>query len=163
MIFLLHMPFIVVSGLLALFVGLFGIILFYAISICMYLFFAYILSKIGKKFNVGSFPQFLLPFYNVVLLCDCAKVERWVTAGIVLPLIASLLHVNFLGWLITVVTFAAHVYLWGNLAKRLGKNFWLWGIIMPLFGWLPAIVLAFDGSRSTDSDEEGQEVRYIEI
>lgn len=146
--------------------GILGVLFVLAFTILLYLFTAYVLARIGRKFNIGSFPLFLVPFYNIILLCDCAKVERWVTVGIILPFLSNSLHLGSFGRLIVLIAFASHVYLWGSLAKRLGKDFWLWGIITPLLGWLPAIVLAFDDSlpsRAVNADEGGQGARYIDI
>lgn len=174
MIYWMHTPFMPVWWLFAIVFGILGIFLVFALTISIYVFCAYIFTRIGRKFNIGSFPQFLVPFYNVILLCDCAKVERWVAVGVVLPLFSEWLHFGFFGGLLSWVAFAANVYLWGSLAKRLGKEFWLWGIITPLLGWLPAIVLAFDSSSSSDGANEaeggpgtryegGPGTRYIDI
>lgn len=119
-----------------------------------YLFSAYVMYRVGDKFRVGSYVGFLLPVHNVMLLCDCAGVTRWLTAGLVVPAFAAaalnlfslgILSGN-LGYLVTAVFLFSWVYLWGSIAERLGKNFWLWGILSFLFGGLPVLVLAFDGS-----------------
>ena len=118
------------------------------------LFTAYVMYRIGDKFRIGSYLEFLIPVYNVMLLCDCAGITRWVTAGIGAPaVVASLL--NFfsfgffggnMGYLVSAVFFFCWIYLWGSIAQRLGKNFWLWGVLSFFFGGLPLLILAFDGS-----------------
>ena len=35
---------------------------------------------------------------------------------------------------------------WGSVAERLGKSFWLWGAACLVFGGVPVLFLAFDGS-----------------
>jgi hypothetical protein len=95
-----------------------------------YVFSAYVLYRIGRKFGVGSFGAYCIPVYNSVLLCRCAEISPWLMLWLLVPL-ADL-------WFI--------VYLWGTLAKKLGHNFWLFGLGMFLFA-IPALVLAFDDSR----------------
>jgi len=117
-------------------------------GLAAYIFTAYAVSRLGKKFGVGSFIEFLVPIYNIMLLCDCAGVTRWLTVPLILPrfwdypLLSSSLWWNVL----RALSFACMVLLWGKIAERLGKNFWVWGIITPIFLSLPALVLAFDRS-----------------
>lgn len=132
----------------------------------VYIFFSYVFARIGEKFGVGSWPQFFVPIYNIMLFCDCAGIERWVTAGIVLPFFFGYLGGGFFGGVVSVIAFASNVYLWGKLAERLGKNFWLWGVITPILWWLPSVVLAFDSSRplaGTNDGEGDQGGRYINL
>lgn len=156
--------------------GAFAVMLFVLMCFGVYIFAAYVFSRLGEKFRIGSFIQFLIPFYNIMLLCDCARISRWFTVGIVFPgLVAAAMNiVSF--YLFTevfssaaaLIGFAANVYLWGNIAERLGKNFWLWGIGTPVLLGLPVLILAFDGSmprrgdRSTRMSREG-ETRYIDV
>lgn len=149
MIYWMHSPFTSIWELYILLFGVIGIVFSFILSFGVYIFFAYVFASIGKKFGIGTFPQFLVPVWNIVLLCDCAKIERWVAAGVVLPLFFGLPGVGFLRSVASITAFAANVYLWGKLAERLGKNFWFWGIITPLLGWFPSLILAFDGSRSS--------------
>ncbi len=139
----------------------------------IYIFAAYVFSRLGGKFGVGSFIAFLIPFYNVALLCDCAGISRWFTVAIVAPgivtaamnLISFYIFYLFFSSGAAFVALAANVYLWGNIARRLGKNFWLWGILTPVLLGLPVLILAFDGSMpeygSEGADEKGK--RYIDV
>ena len=78
----------------------------------MYLLSSYAAAKVGKKFGVASTWQYFIPIYNHVLLCRCAKISGWWVIGTIVP----------------VINFAVLVYIYGSLAKQLGKNFWLYGI-----------------------------------
>ena len=138
----------------ALLFGAFAVFAVLALIFGIYLFSAYVMYLIGDKFHIGSYVEFLFPVYNVMLLCDCAGITRWVTAGIAVPAFAASV-LNFfsfglfggnMGYLVSAIFFFCWVYLWGSIAQRLGKNFWLWGILSFLFGGLPVLVLAFDGS-----------------
>lgn len=141
----------------ALFTLLFGamaVLFLVLVFFGVYLFTVYVLSRLGGKFRVGSYFQFLIPIYNVMLLCDCAKLTRWLTVGLLFPgFVASVMNVASLHMLEPYVKtaglligFAANVLLWGSIAKRLGKNFWLWGIITTVLCGLPVLILAFDSS-----------------
>jgi hypothetical protein len=46
----------------------------------------------------------------------------------------------------SVLAIGGSVYLWGAVARKLGRSFWLYGITVTLFG-LPLLVLAFDKRR----------------
>lgn len=158
-----YSPFIITGALFGLVLGFVYTML---IAIAMYVFFSYVFAKIGEKFGVGSLPQFFVPIYNIVLLCDCAGVERWVAAIVVLPIIFGYLRIMFFSRIAAAAAFAASVYLWGKLAERLGKNFWLWGVITPILWWLPSAVLAFDSSRpmaGTGGVVRDQGERYINL
>jgi hypothetical protein len=154
-------------------------------SLALYIFAAYVLYRLGRKFNVGSFLEFLVPIYNIMLVCDCAAVSRWFTLAIVAPVIlttaASSLSLMFapaaIGLGSQIVSLCANVYLWGHIAERLGKNFWLWGIATPLLFGLPILILAFDdsvprgwtgggakhGSNKNARRDSGGVGRYIDV
>lgn len=145
--------------------GFFALLFGLLFSIIIYVLAAYVLTRVGRKFGVGSLAGFLIPIYNIVLLCDCAKISRWVTAGIVLRMFTDF-GGSIFGWLITLVFIASSVYIWGKIAERLGKNFWLWGLLTTFLCWFPAVILAFDSSmpsRAARTDGEGQETIYIEL
>jgi len=121
-----------------------------------YLLTAFVYSRVGNKFNVGSFWSFLIPFYRIFLLCDCAAVSRWLSLGIIAPC--------FVAWLVKTASFnminepvanlamlvlvLTTCFIWGKIAERLGKNFWVWAIITPLFCFIPVLFLAFDSSKA---------------
>jgi hypothetical protein len=106
------------------------------IFLAVYLFCCWILSRLGRKFQVGSFGTFCIPFYNLYLLCQCARITPlWI-----------------LGFFVPILNLVPAVYLWGTLAARLGKDFWLWGILTGLFG-IPALFLAFDDSMPVANPE----------
>jgi hypothetical protein len=156
--------------------GALAVIVLVLMCFGIYIFAAYVFSRLGEKFLVGSFIRFLIPFYNIMLLCDCAKISRWFTIAIAAPgfVSAALNIVSFyafneiFGSGAALVGFAANVYLWGRIAERLGKNFWLWGIGTPVLLGLPIMVLAFDSSMPRDVDRGKRvnrdgETRYIDI
>lgn len=103
------------------------------IGLLFYVFTSYILYRIGRKFGEGSFIGYLIPIWNVVLLCRCAGITGWFVLFLFVPIIN--IFVTFL--------------IWGKIAERLGKNMVLWGLLCTLLG-LPIIILAFDGSRPVD-------------
>lgn len=122
----------------------------------IYCAFCYVLSRVGRKFGIGSFGSFCVPIYNIVLLCRCAGISDWFV----------------LVFLIPVVNLGGAVYLWGSIAKRLGKSFWLYGLGIGLIG-IPVFFLAFDRSRtgaaqawvyavvSTPLDQVVKEAEYL--
>jgi hypothetical protein len=121
-----------------------------------YILTAFVYSRVGNKFSVGSFWSFLIPFYRIFLLCDCAAISRWLSLGIIAPC--------FVAWLVKTASFhmiqepvanlallvlvLTTCFIWGKIAERLGKNFWVWAIITPLFCFIPVLFLAFDSSKA---------------
>jgi len=150
----------------------------FSIAILVWLFFifgvyflaAYILWRVGRKFGVGSYLQFLIPIWDVILLCDCAKITRWVTVAVVAPGLI-LWPLNKLGIQITppffdnaaaFVTYLGTAYIWGNIAGRMGKNRLLWGLFTPILLFFPVLVLAFGSAMPVDVFRNGKD-RYIDI
>jgi len=157
-------------------------------GLAAYIFTVYAASRLGKKFGVGSFIEFLVPIYNIMLLCDCAGVTRWLTVPLILPwfwdypllslgmgwnalrmlFFAFLMLLNYY-WLVCRVllralAFVCLVLMWGKIAKRLGKDFLVWGIMTTIFMGIPALVLAFDSSvpAGAGSGRRGG-TKYIDI
>ncbi len=136
----------------------FGLV-FLVLFIVIYLFGSYIMYRIGKKFGIGSFWEYLVPFYNMVLLCRCGGVSAW----------------NVLGLVIFPISIYSTINIWGSIAERLGKSYWLYGITILLVG-VPILILAFDSSapegdmaiirepvfEQQDADEPSEEYGYVE-
>lgn len=134
--------------------GLSLLLLSLALCAAGYLFAAYVMFRVGEKFRVGRFRDYLVPVWNLALLCDCGGVTRLVAAGLALP--APLFWIIcaagapslefYAGRALAALFIFCWVYLWGSVAERLGKSFWLWGAACLVFGGIPVLFLAFDGS-----------------
>ena len=134
--------------------GLSLLLLSLALCAAGYLFAAYVMFRVGEKFRVGRFRDYLVPVWNLALLCDCGGVTRWTAAGLALP--APLFWIIcaagapslefYAGRALAALFVFCWVYLWGGVAERLGKSFWLWGAACLVFGGVPVLFLAFDGS-----------------
>ena len=107
------------------------------IALGLYFFFAFVQFRIGQKFGLGSFGEYCVPIYNLVLLCRCAGVSSWSIIGLFIPYI----NIGFF------------IYIFGNLAKRLGQNFWVFGILITILGF-PLLILAFDSSQPVDGSNQ---------
>ncbi|HIR18583.1 MAG TPA: hypothetical protein IAD35_11060 [Candidatus Caccocola faecigallinarum] len=134
--------------------GLSLLLLSLALCAAGYLFAAYVMFRVGEKFRVGRYRDYLVPVWNLALLCDCGGVTRLVAAGLALP--APLFWIIcaagapslefYAGRALAALFIFCWVYLWGSVAERLGKSFWLWGAACLVFGGVPVLFLAFDGS-----------------
>lgn len=103
------------------------------IFVLVYLFMSFVLYKIGNKFDLGApFWQYIIPIYNMVLMCRCGGVSAW----------------NVLGMMIFPISIYSTINVWGSIAERLGKSYWLYGITILLFG-IPVLFLAFDSSTAS--------------
>lgn len=108
---------------------------------------AYVLYRIGSKFGVGRYFDYLIPFYNLYLLCRCGEVSVWVLIFLLLfAAVALWLWMTAANVLLVfgaaVVFLAFSAFLWGRIAEKLGKPFWIWGPLVALF-LFPALFLAF--------------------
>lgn len=120
-----------------------------------YLVGAYARFRIGRSCDIGSFGAFSIPVYSTVLLCRCGRISAWTVAGLVLPLVAFgaalLLLAGEVLWYVGIVLLMVFIgfrfYLWGSVARRLSKDFWLYGLLTSLFVF-PLLFLAFGTSRS---------------
>ena len=65
--------------------GLSLLLLSLALCAAGYLFAAYVMFRVGEKFRVGRCRDYLVPVWNLALLCDCGGVTRLVAAGLALP------------------------------------------------------------------------------
>ena len=145
-----------------------------SLTLGVYALFAYVLYRVGRKFGLGGYPRFLIPVYNLILMCRCAELPGIYVVLLLAPgavalavmLLGILLAGPFAGvtllpllhplaWLVAV---GAHTVLWGRIAQRLGKDFWLWGLLVAFF-WLPLLVLALDDSLPPGGGREG----YLEV
>jgi hypothetical protein len=130
---------------------------------------AYTSYRIGRKFGIGSFWGYCVPGYNVVLLCRCAGLTGWAAIWIAVGIIAfglggAIVALRFPGvWQLPLmlITYGFSFYLWGKIAQRLGKNFWLWGLGCAFLG-IPVFVLAFGSSRPVDTSLERKANRHAE-
>ncbi len=134
-------------------------IVFIVFAVALYLFICYTLYRIGRKFQIGSFPEYCIPFYNAYLIWKCAGAPLWNLIGIFLPIIGAVnafLDIplwNFMGVLVSIFSLVCSVNIWGKIAQRLGKNYWLYGILTTLF-FIPAFILAFDSSYPVGYETE---------
>ncbi len=99
------------------------------IFVALYVFSCITLWQIGKKMGVGKAAHYFVPVYNLVLTCRCAGVSAW----------------NVLATFVPLLNFGAMICVWGNLARRMGKSFWLYGLTCPLL-YFPILILAFGGA-----------------
>lgn len=134
--------------------GFWGLLLSLALCAACYLFAAYVMFRVGEKFRIGSYRDYVVPVRNLMLICDCAGVTRWTAAGLAMPaplfwMIGAVGAPSlefYAGRALAALFMFCWVYMWGSVAERLGKSFWLWGTICLIFGGLPVLVFAFDGS-----------------
>ncbi len=103
----------------------------FIITLVVYVISAYVFSRVGAKFGIGSFAEFLIPVWNLILLLHCANMSGWHAIWYLIPL-ANL-----------VITFI----IWGRIAWRLGKNVPLWVLFLIVAPPVAMIVLAFDDSK----------------
>ncbi|MCX5806882.1 MAG: type IV pilus assembly protein PilM [Proteobacteria bacterium] len=95
-----------------------------------WIFFSYVMYRIGRKFEIGSFLGYCIPVYNIVFLCKCGDISPWNTLGLIVPIVN--------------IYFTIHI--WGSIAERLGKNYWIYGIGSFIF-YITVFIMAFDSSQ----------------
>lgn len=123
-----------------------GIALALAMAAALYLALSWVLHRLGRKFGVGAFWEYLIPVYNVALLCRCAGLTPWYALFLLVPVFN--IFVTFL--------------IWGKIAERLGKNMVLWGLLCTLLG-LPVLILALDASKPVAPKKSAEFDEHIAI
>lgn len=134
---------------------------------------AYVLYRVGLKLNVKKiYYWYLIPFYNVWILAKRVDFSAYLfSLFLILPIvntiITEVMKANLLtniengneqslehsfnliyamGGVSSLIFIILGIKLWGDIAKTLGKNFWLYGIFIT-FLVLPVFILAFDDSK----------------
>jgi hypothetical protein len=97
----------------------------------LYLFYAWVMSRLGRKFGVGSFVEFLIPIWNIVLLLRCAGMGA----------------IHLIWFFIPLVNLVVAAVVWAKIAGRLDYSPILFGLLFILFPFLPPLILAFDRSQ----------------
>ena len=122
-------------------VGMLFLLLLVVVCIVCYLIGCAILWRLGRKFNDESFMAWCIPIYNYVLLCRCAGVSGWHAAAMFVP----------------ILNYGAMVWVFGNIARRMGKSFWGYGLGVIVV--IPLLILAFGNSKPLPESAEVQEER----
>ncbi|SDF21835.1 hypothetical protein [Sporolituus thermophilus] len=112
----------------------------YAIHLAKLFTVGYIFYRLGKKFHATNpYWHYLIPIWNYVILCRCARISPYYAVGYhaayfaasVLRLVAEYLKEPALAniWLcLFILCILAEAEIFGNLAERLKKDFWLYGL-----------------------------------
>src|SRR6058998_1174045 len=86
----------------------------------------YILYRIGSKFGPATLGEYLIPFYNLILLARYIGVSPWLALSTPLPLFVQAVTGDpFLILASVVFSTVAGGYFWGCIARALGKDFWM--------------------------------------
>lgn len=109
------------------------LILFMAYVIFMigiYVLSAYCMLRLGRKFGIGNFWGYMIPFYNMYLIHQCSRLPNNYLLILLIPFVGPMI------W-------SAIVF--GEIAKRLGKDYWIFGLGTALIG-IPFFIMALDSS-----------------
>lgn len=115
-------------------VGLWVLLVLAIGAMVSYIIWSAILWRIGKKFLDEDFLAYCIPVYQLVLMCRCAQVSGWHAAAACVP----------------IVNCGACIWIFGNIARRLGRNFWVYGVGSLLT--VPVLVLAFSKDKPVAID-----------
>ncbi len=74
--------------------------------------------RLGSRFAPGKWTDYFLPGYGAYLLCRAVGVPPWCALGLWFP----------------PTTLFFLLYIGGAAAERLGKSFWLYGVLSAFFG-----------------------------
>lgn len=110
------------------------LVVYVIFMIGIYLLNAYCMYRLGRKFGIGNFWGYMVPFYNVYLIHQCSRLPNNYLLIIFIPFVGPMI------W-------SALVF--GEIARRLGKDYWLFGLGTALIG-IPFFIMAFDSSMPQD-------------
>lgn len=123
----------------AVLVGLWVILVAGILAIIGYIVMSAILWRLGRKFQEEDFLAYCIPVYQWVLMCRCANISGWHAAALFVPILNC----------------GATVWIFGNIARRMGRSFWGYGI-GALF-LVPLLVLAFGNAKPVADDGRNPE------
>lgn len=126
---------------------------FVVIIILLYVFICYANYRIIRKFNPAmTFLQNLIPAWNIYLLVKLINPEKAVLVTGLLLLTSNNYYEGAFLYFMVLINFCLKAWLYGNIAKRLGKNVWLHTVLafflIPLVVTIP--IMAFDNSRPSE-------------
>jgi type IV pilus assembly protein PilM len=129
--------------------GFFALLMFwFIVVIALWIFTSYALYQISRRFETGSMLAYCIPVYNAYLLCKAANIPLWNTAVCFVPIL--------------------NIGMWGSIAEKLGKSYWLYGISIGLL-WFPMFILAFGRSSAARYDsfekieKEEQPEKFVSV
>ncbi len=141
------------------------------IGLAFYALITFVFYRIGKKFGVGKYWEWLIPIYNMVLLNRCAGTPMYVVFPFIGAMALTLLMIpmffvsfelalglSSIAQILNLLSIISLFIIIGKVAERLGKSFILWGFLGVLGGLLlgiPYLILAFDSSRPVDGGGGG--------
>jgi hypothetical protein len=108
--------------------GIFGMAIMLLI---FYFFFSWVMARIGAKFGVGTFVEWCIPIYNLVLVFRCANMSGW----------------NILWYFVPIANIVVTIVVWAKIAKSLGKSPVLYVLLIFFVPLVPFLIMAFDNSR----------------
>lgn len=111
------------------------LIVYIIFMVGIYLLSAYCMFRLGRKFGIGNLWGYMVPFYNVYLIHQCSRLPTTYLLILLIPFVGPMI------W---------SVMAYGEIAKRLGKDYWLYGLGTALIG-IPFFIMAFDSSMPQDS------------
>ncbi|WP_094607244.1 hypothetical protein SPSIL_038460 [Sporomusa silvacetica DSM 10669] len=102
----------------------------------IYAFGCYVVYRVIRKFDQEVFyMETLIPIYNVYLLAKQVMVApgKFITINLVVLFLGSIgagvYHSSPAVSLANFILYSLTAYLWGKIAKGLGKNFWLHAVL----------------------------------
>ena len=142
-----------------------------SLIILQWIFFAYTSYRIGNKLNIQkSYPWYIIPLWNFWILAKKSemKVKRTL---LVLSLVLILLIISLFLWsyfsiedadvstsifianrlapnliaiLIPIIIMVVFAIFWGSVAKKMGKDYWVYVLFSLLSLYIPPLLLAFE-------------------
>ncbi|MBC8014696.1 MAG: hypothetical protein H7X79_03010 [Sporomusaceae bacterium] len=124
--------------------------------IILYVFICYANYRIIRKFNPAiTFLQNLIPVWNIYLLAKLINPAKAVLVTGLLLLTSNNYYEGAFLYFMVLTNFCLKAWLYGNIAKRLGKNIWVHAVLafflIPLLITIP--IMAFDDSRPSNNAE----------
>lgn len=136
--------------------------LFKDLFICylVYLFWGYIEYRIARKIDITiKYEAFLIPFRQWGRICPYAGIsEIWGIMPTALVIIGQHFQSDILFAAISLFYTITYSIIWGRIAERFGKNFWLWAIFSN-FG-IPLIFLAFNSDKPVNCLQSNNVIEY---
>lgn len=122
--------------------------------------------RVARKYNDHQAGRYFLPLVNFYYLGRQARVPGWCSlaaagfpAGVFLAALRPFPFNPDVLWSVILAGMACWIGLWGSIARALGREFWLYGVMSLTI--VPVVILAFDDSRPVT--EAAEKLRPVPV
>lgn len=139
----------IINGVLGASVGIILVVGLFAIA--FYVVYVIALAKLFNKAGEAGWKA-IIPFYNIFILIKIAGLNWWYFLIAISNTIVSILGIEGLDVVCSLVSYAVYFFVFYNLAKRMHKSPASYGVLGMFFSAIVTMILGFSNNCNYDSN-----------